>query len=119
MQFIHEFMSSPVISLDAQATAQEASKLMCEKKISSILVKEGKEYVGIITKSDLVKRIVAEGLNSQSTHVGSIMSKPLMSLEQYTRRGEAHEYMREHSIKHLVVTLANEVVGIITLENMV
>jgi len=119
MQFIHEFMSSPVISLDGQATAQEAGKLMCEKKISSILVKEGEEYVGIITKSDLVRRIVSEGLHPQSTSVGSIMSKPLLSLEQYTRRGEAYEYMREHNVKHLVVTLANEIVGIITLENMV
>ena len=53
---IKDLMTSPIISVDAQATVGAAAKLMCEKKISSLLVKEGEEYVGIITKTDLVKK---------------------------------------------------------------
>lgn len=53
MQPIHEFMTSPVISIEAQATVETAARLMCEKKISSLLVKEGEEYVGIVTQSVL------------------------------------------------------------------
>ena len=49
---------------------------MCEKKISSLLVKEGEEYVGIITKTDFVKKLIAEDRDPKTTNVHSVMSKP-------------------------------------------
>jgi len=119
MQLIREFMKSPVISIDSQSDIQAASMLMRDKHISSVLVQEGTAFIGIITKSDLVDKVLAEGLNPKDTKVKSAMSSPLITLDQYSRRSEAYELMRQKQIKHLVVTLGRDVVGILTLENMV
>ena len=54
MERIAAFMSSPALCIDAQSTAEEVAKQMCDKNITSLLVKEQQEYVGIITLTDLV-----------------------------------------------------------------
>jgi signal-transduction protein with cAMP-binding, CBS, and nucleotidyltransferase domain len=119
MILIKDLMVSSIISVDAQATAEAAAKLMCEKKISSLLAKEGEEYVGIITKTDLVKRIIAEGRDPKSTYVHSVMSKPLICLDGNLQRSEANEFMLRKKVKHLVVTEGKKIGGILTLKDMV
>jgi len=119
MQPISEFMTSPVISVDAQTTVEAVAKLMCEKKISSLLVKEGEEYVGIITQTDLVKKLIAEGLNPKTTNALSIMSKPVLSQDQYTLRSDANIFMLRKHIKHLLVTQGKKILGILTTQDMV
>jgi signal-transduction protein with cAMP-binding, CBS, and nucleotidyltransferase domain len=116
---IKELMVSPVISVDAQASVEAAAKLMCEKRISSLLVMEGEEYVGILTKTDLVKKLIAEGRDPKTTNIQIVMSKPLISQDAYIQRSEANEFMLRKKIKHLVVTEGKKVVGILTVKDMV
>ena len=119
MDEIRDFMRCPVISVDPNTTAQEAAKLMGEKGISSLLVKENDEYLGIVTKTDLVKKVLAGGLDPQATKVHSLMSKPLLTKDFYTTRSEANELMLRKKIKHLVVTKHGEIVGVLTTKDMV
>jgi CBS domain-containing protein len=70
MLFIKDLISSPVISIDAQEAVEPAAKLMVEKKVSSLIVMQEGEHVGIVIKTDLVKRILANGLNSKTTSIG-------------------------------------------------
>ncbi len=118
MYFIKDLMTSPVISVDVQTTVETAAKLMCEKKISSLLVKQEEEYVGIVTKTDFVKRIVANGLDPKTTSVNFVMSKPLLVLDQNLLPNEANEFMLKKKIKHLVVTLGGKVQGVLTAKEM-
>ncbi len=62
---------------------------------------------------------MAEGLDSNSTNVQSIMSQPLLSKDEYVLRSEANEFMLRSNIKHLVVTKGKNVVGILTYRNLV
>ena len=116
---IKDLMTSPIISVDAQATVGAAAKLMCEKKISSLLVKEGEEYVGIITKTDLVKKLIAEDRDPKTTNVQTVMSKPLITRDGYVQRSEASEFMLRKKIKHLAVTEGKKIIGILTVKDMV
>lgn len=116
---IKNFMKSQIISVDGQTTVEATAKLMCEKTIGSVLVKEGDEYVGIVTKTDFVKKFIAEGRDPKTTNVASIMSKPLLSLDQYVERSEANEFMLRKKIKHLVVTQGKVILGILTTKDMV
>jgi len=92
---------------------------MCEKKISALLVKEGEDYVGIITKTDLVKRSLAEDRDPKTTNVHLVMSKPILSRDQYIMQGEANEFMFRNKIKHLVVTQGKKILGILTIQDLV
>lgn len=116
---IKDFMSSPILSVDSQTSVEEAAKLMSAKKVSSLLVKEGEEYVGIVTKTDFVKKLIAEDRDPKTTNTGSVMSKPLFSLDEYIQRSEANEFMLKKKIKHLAVTHGKQVVGVLTTKDMV
>ena len=74
------------------------------KKISSLLVKEGEEYMGIINKTDLAKKIIIEDRDAKTTSINTVMSKSLISLYGYVQRSEASEFMLRKKIQHLVVT---------------
>jgi signal-transduction protein with cAMP-binding, CBS, and nucleotidyltransferase domain len=119
MQPINEFMKSPAINVDGETTIEVAAKMMVERKIGSLLVKEAEEYVGIITKSDIVKKLVAEGRDPKSTSVTDVMSRPLLSKDQYVQRSEANEFMLRKHIKHLAVTQGKKILGILTITDMV
>ncbi|MBT5471366.1 MAG: CBS domain-containing protein [Nitrospina sp.] len=119
MDVIKDFMSTPVLSVNVQTTVEETAKVMEEKGISCLLVKENEGPVGLITTSDLVKRVIARGLDPKTTEVHSIMSKPLITLNHYLTRSDANELMQRNKIKHLAVTEQNSVIGILTPKDMI
>ena len=119
MERIADFMSSPALCIDAQSTAEEGAKQMCDKNITSLLVKEQQEYVGIVTLTDLVKRVVAKGLDPKSTKLFSLMSKPLISMGHHMPLSEGNDVMFAKNIKHLAVTKEGNIVGIITTKDMI
>ena len=112
-------MVSPVISIDAQSTVEEGAIVFSGKNISSLLVKENDDYVGIVTKTDIIKRAIAKSLDPKSTKIHNIMSKPLVIIDHYLSRSEANQFMLRNKIKHLVVTEFGKVAGILTLKDMV
>lgn len=118
MDEILNYMASPVFSIDAQATVEEGAQFICEKEVSSLLVKEKEEYVGIVTQTDLVKRVIAKGLDPKTTRMYSVMSKPIMKMDHYLTRKDAHEFMVGKNIKHLAVTKDGKIVGVLTLKDM-
>jgi signal-transduction protein with cAMP-binding, CBS, and nucleotidyltransferase domain len=119
MDKILDFMVSPIISIDAQSTIEEGAKLFSEKNISSLLVRENEDYVGIVTKTDVIKRAIAIGIDPKTTKIISVMSKPLLTMDHYLSRSDANEFMLRKNIKHLVVTKFGKVAGILTLKDMV
>ena len=116
---IKDLMVSSIICIDFQAYVEAAAKLMCEKNISALLVKEGEEYVGIITKTDLVKKLIAEDRDPKTTNVHTVMSKPLITRDGYVQRSDASEFMLRKKIKHLAVTEGKKIIGILTVKDMV
>ena len=118
MDIIKEFMSTPVLSVNADASTEEAAKEMEEKQVNCLIVKAKEESVGIITTSDVVKRVVAKGLDPKTTKVDFIMSKPLITINHYLTRSDANEMMLRKKIKHIAVTEGGNVLGILTSKDM-
>ena len=67
---IGDYMVSPVLSVSPDIPVQEAAQLMESKHIGSLLVKEGETFVGIITETDLTRKIVAQGLQDKTPASG-------------------------------------------------
>ena len=116
---IADLMVTPLICIDSQSTVEQAAILFGEKRVSSLLVKENDDYVGIITKSDVITKLVAKGLPPKTTKVADIMSTPLYSMDHYLPPKQANDLMQKKGIKHLVVTDSGKAVGILTLRDMI
>ena len=118
MDTIRSQMTTPVISIYSEATAQEAAKLMEEKEIGSLLVKGCQGYVGILAERDLIHNLVSEGLDPKTTTLSSIMEDSILSIEDSASLSEASSLMQEYNISHLAVTENDEITGILSVKDL-
>jgi CBS domain-containing protein len=116
---IGEYMSAPVQSVTGESTIFEVSKMMTERNIGSVLVKNGKEFVGIITERDLTQKVIGMGLDPKTTPVSEIMTSPLITLDSDQPVTDANQFMAKHRIRHLAVTVEGKIEGILSVKDLV
>ena len=119
LEEIGNYMSSPVISIDSELTVQEAAQQMHAKNVGAFLVRKGEEHVGIITETDLTLKVVALGLDHETTSVSSVMTRPFLSMDRFIPVKEAEEFMKKNKVRHLAVTEEDEVVGMLSVKDLV
>jgi CBS domain-containing protein len=119
---VRDLMSYPLATVRPEATVQETIRLMVEGKKGSILVtREGllKECLGIVTTSQIFKRVFAKGLDPTSVRVVEIMTPaPLITIGLNASASEAARMMIEHNIRRLPVVENEALVGIITSKDL-
>ncbi len=116
MKIIRDYMTTPVKSVSSDTSLREVSHLMAENKISSLLVKEGDDYVGIVTRTDIVDRVVAKDMDPRVVKAGDICSKPIFTIDFMLSVEEALGKMVEHKIKRIAVTQQGKVEGILSIK---
>ena len=101
-------------SCPASTRVRRAAELLTTSRQSAILVTdENAQPRGIVTDYDLRKKIIADG-RSPDESIGAIMSTPLITVEADTLIFEAVLTMMRHQVKHLMVTRAGHIEGMVT-----
>lgn len=111
---VKEAMKSNPVIVKHTITVLEAAKLMREEKIGNVIVVEKKHPIGILTESDILKKIVAEGKNANEILVEEVMSTPIIVADPYIPVEEAMKTMGKCNIRRLPVVENGELIGIIT-----
>ncbi len=119
MDEIGDYMVSPVLSIDLESSVQEAAMFMTANNIGSLLVKALDEYAGIVTETDLTRKVLGKGLNPESTPISEIMTSPILSMDCYLPVEEANRFMHKNKIRHLAVTEDDKIVGILSVKDLV
>jgi signal-transduction protein with cAMP-binding, CBS, and nucleotidyltransferase domain len=118
MTTIGHLMNKNIQKINHQMTVQEAASKMKDKKIGSLLVEEGEQYIGIITETDIVRKAVARGLDLRKETVSAHMSSPVITLDQQRSPKDAHDLMGESSVRHLGVTQNGKIVGVVSVRDI-
>ena len=109
-----------VLKIDASETVFEALKKLVAANVGSILVTDDSEQViGIMTERDYLRKIAVLGRTSHDTLVGEIMTSPIMYVTPETTVEESMAIMTDRRIRHLPVVDNDEVVGIISIGDVV
>jgi CBS domain-containing protein len=108
-----------VLKIDAAATVFDALTKIVEKNVGSILVTEDDKVVGIMTERDYLRKIAVQGRTSRDTRVSEIMSAPLVYVTLETTIEESMAIMTDRRIRHLPVVENDEVVGIVSIGDVV
>ena len=95
-----------------------AAKKMQTERVGSLLVKKGKNFVGIVTDTDIVRRAVATNKNLSKLTVEKIMTSPICTIEGSQPVDDAQDMMGDLSVRHLAVTKAGEIVGVISVRDL-
>jgi CBS domain-containing protein len=108
-----------VLEIEADASVFEAVKEMVEANVGSLLVIEGGEITGIVTERDYLRRVTLEGRTDKEIAVREIMSSPLIMVTPRTTVDECMALMTHRRIRHLPVVDGREVVGIVSIGDLV
>jgi len=113
------YLHHQIIILDEDIDSATAVKQMHDVKAETIIVKNKKdEYIGIITDSDILDKIVMRGEDSDNVPIKTIMSSPIITISAKANVRQALELMRLNTIKRIPVTDNIQILGIITQENL-
>ena len=90
---IRDAMTSNPRGVESSASINEAAQLMKSEDVGPLPVTEGGRLVGMVTDRDIVLRVVAEGKDPQSTTVGEIASRELVTVDPQQDLDEALRLM--------------------------
>jgi CBS domain-containing protein len=92
---------------------------MRDRNIGSLFVSRGNEIVGIVTDTDMVRRVVAVGGDPAHKVIEQIMSAPIMTIEESKTLLDANDLMAREHLRHLGVTRNGKLVGMISVRDLV
>jgi signal-transduction protein with cAMP-binding, CBS, and nucleotidyltransferase domain len=106
-------------TIEASAPCRDAAKKMDERKIGSIIVTEDRDYVGIVTESDFVRKVIGYGLSPSGIPTGAIMNTPIVDIDISRSIHEVNEIMATKEVRHLAVTEKGKIVGILSIRDLI
>ncbi len=118
MASIRKQMTRDVVALDAKATIREAAKIMADRRIGSVAVREGGRLVGLVTERDLVLRILARG-GDAGQPIREAMRAGLPRVPADATEVDCAALMRDHQTRHLLVEDGGEVAGVVSMRDII
>jgi CBS domain-containing protein len=118
MATIERHVTREVIALDALTPCRDAARLMADRNIGSVAVREAGRVIGLVTERDLVARVLAQG-DSGSMPIGEAMRTDLPRIAPKTTEAECSDVMRDYSTRHLLVEDGGKVIGVISMRDVI
>jgi CBS domain-containing protein len=108
-----------IFSVGPEQTVYDALEIMEEKNIGAVLVMESGQMVGIFSERDYARKGILRGRASKNTLIKEVMTSKVITVETEQKLQECMEIMSDKHIRHLPVTRNGELVGIISINDIV
>ena len=122
---IEEFMQRDLELVTERTTAIEAAVHMARKRIGCLVVQgEGTDadrqpIIGLVSETDLVRKVMAADQADGTTPIRRIMSSPLRTIASHRSMLDASHVMEQQGVRHLCVAKGEEIVGLISIRDLV
>ncbi len=115
---VKEYMTSPILSVDNDATLKEVADFMNSHKTSVVLVRNKNHgYIGVVTDADFTHKVAVKEYSVNTTTIESIMSAPIKAVDGSMFMADANGIIRQSGIRHLAVTENGEFIGLLSAMN--
>jgi CBS domain-containing protein len=108
-----------VLTTPRRSSVLDAIGMMSQANIGALVIAEDERPIGIFTERDYLRKIVLEGRSSKETLIEDVMSAPLITVPPSEATESAMETMTECRCRHLVVLEDDDMVGIVSLGDLV
>ena len=109
---------SNVAMANCDDSADMAIRLMKERQTKCVLLSRGGEAVGIVTKTDILFKVLSQGKNPSKVRLEEIMNTPIIAVDPASTVQEALSIMDKHAIRQIVVSSNSSVLGIISRDDL-
>jgi CBS domain-containing protein len=110
---VREVMTPAPATIDAQASAVEAARLMASQDVGSLPVVDNGTLVGMVTDRDLVLHVLAKDVDPHQTTVATVCSENPVVVGPEDSLDEALQRMAREKIRRLPVVEEEQLVGIV------
>ncbi|MCS6292083.1 MAG: CBS domain-containing protein [Nitrospira sp.] len=118
MVTVGQLMKKELITVDAGTSVIDAAKLMKTCNVCSVLIAEKGRIIGIVTESDIVKKVIGSDRGPYFIPVEDIMSAPIVGIEERSPLTEAADLMNKHRTRHLGVVKSGSIIGILSVRDL-
>ncbi|MEM5829221.1 MAG: CBS domain-containing protein [Candidatus Aenigmatarchaeota archaeon] len=116
--YVRDIMVKNIVTIDQEKTVKQAGELMKKTRKGCLIVTKNGKPVGILSDSDVIKRVVAKNFLPSKIKVKQVMSSPLITISPDDDILSAVRKMKRNNIHRLPVVLNGKLVGIISLSDI-
>ena len=109
---IDKLMDTDALIMDGGKSVLDAVHQMQEKDAKVVLISHQGEAIGIVSKSDILFKVVAKNLPLNKVKLREIMTSPVYSLPPHSSLQDALNYMDKYEIKQIIVSTGSSILGI-------
>ncbi len=110
--------NNKIWSIQPSEMVFEAIKLMAEHGIGALLVTQDEKLVGVISERDYTAKVILQDRSSKTTPVNDIMTSNLISVSHDNSIDDCLDLMAKHHIRHLPVVQDQQIVGILSIKDL-
>ena len=107
-----------VIAVQPSDTVLQAANLMNDRNIGGVVVLDGDQLAGIFTERDVLRRVVAQGLDPAETTVAEVMTASVITCRPDLSIEECAAVMTTRGVRHLPVQAGGELTGVVTIRDL-
>ena len=111
---VKDVMTKRIVTCEYSDNVQQVSKKMVTQRVGSIIVSKNKKPIGIITETDINKRVVAQAKDPKKLKASDIMSSPIICVNPEDDISEVVKKMEKYKIRRFPVVEGGQIVGIVT-----
>ncbi len=116
---VAHMMTPGVVQIPGDVSVAEAAFLLEREQMPCLLVKDTESRFGLMTPTDIVKKVVAQGLEPDDIEVRTIMTRPVQFIEYDRAVEDASTLMMSTGTPILIVTKQDQPVGVLTARDLV
>jgi CBS domain-containing protein len=116
---VAHMMTPGVVQIPGDVSVTEAASLLERERMPCLLVKDTEARFGLMTPTDIVKKVVAQGLEPDHIEVRAIMTRPVQFIEYDRAMDEASALMMSAGTPILIVTKQDQPVGVLTARDLI
>jgi signal-transduction protein with cAMP-binding, CBS, and nucleotidyltransferase domain len=116
---MRKLMTSGPPVVKNKTSVADIVQIMKQHGMSSVLVGEPGDTVGIISEADIVRKVVALEKDPADVTADQIMTSPLISVDIATPVYKVYRTMAEHHIRHILVTEDGRQIGFISVKDLI
>jgi len=112
----NEIMTRGVMTIKRDASVMEAMKQMVDRRVTSLIVEKESEHgvYGIITRKDIVNKVIAYNKDLKNTKVSEVMSEPILTISPDLSIETVARLMTKTDIRRFPVMEGNKLIGLIS-----